>query len=564
MRMRLEPEDDYLHPAEEASNFNESRYYNWFDSGRPDGRLGADGQPAQRGLRRDDGLPVPARRSHRVHLQAPAHRGTHRARRRRPAVRSRCAVREAPHHVRRARCASSPSRARWPILVRPSRTTRSSRVRSISTLEAVGKPWGGEPEWEEGEEKPDLDPEKLFARGHTEQHMRSTGTVRIGEETFEITNGLGLRDHSWGPRFWQNIWWYRWLTVNLGPDLGFACTVSGNEAGERRTHGFLYDVERYGDTQWVPIRKVELSSDYDKEWFPTKNKAVVTTDDHVYEVEGDVWSNIPLRNRRAGHGDPHHRRHDALVVRRATTVRDCPSISTRSSVTPLSEPTSVSDHLRATLEPVLGAPVHIDALQRLSGGASRETWSFTADGRELILRRDPPGRPGIAGVDAQRGGRDARVRSRRAARSRSARRRRRHAARHCRPRHGPRAGRDARPPDPARRRVRPRPRPCSSTISAASSPGCTPSTRPRCRARSRRTASRSTGTRTACSRIGAPRSRRRTTGSSSNRPPRTATTLVHGDLRLGNIIVDPTGSPPPSTGSSCTSAIRSRTWVGCA
>jgi aminoglycoside phosphotransferase (APT) family kinase protein len=46
---------------------------------------------------------------------------------------------------------------------------------------------------------------------------------------------------------------------------------------------------------------------------------------------------------------------------------------------------------------VLGAPVEIDALQRLSGGASRETWSFTANGRDLILRRDPPGRPGIEG-----------------------------------------------------------------------------------------------------------------------------------------------------------------------
>ncbi len=33
----------------------------------------------------------------------------------------------------------------------------------------------------------------------------------------------------------------------------------------------------------------------------------------------------------------------------------------------------------------------VDALRRLSGGASRETWSFTADGRALILRRDPPG-----------------------------------------------------------------------------------------------------------------------------------------------------------------------------
>jgi aminoglycoside phosphotransferase (APT) family kinase protein len=39
----------------------------------------------------------------------------------------------------------------------------------------------------------------------------------------------------------------------------------------------------------------------------------------------------------------------------------------------------------------------IEGLTRLSGGASRETWSFTADGRPLILRRDPPGRPGLPG-----------------------------------------------------------------------------------------------------------------------------------------------------------------------
>src|SRR6476469_2942835 len=33
MRIRREPEDDYLHAAEEAANFNESRYYNFFDRG---------------------------------------------------------------------------------------------------------------------------------------------------------------------------------------------------------------------------------------------------------------------------------------------------------------------------------------------------------------------------------------------------------------------------------------------------------------------------------------------------------------------------------------------------
>ena len=79
----------------------------------------------------------------------------------------------------------------------------------------------------------------------------------------------------------------------------------------------------------------------------------------------------------------------------------------------LSEPTSVSERLAAVLAPVLG-PVDVEDLHRLSGGASRETWSFRANGRALILRRDPPGRPGAPGsmrleADAMRACRRARL-----------------------------------------------------------------------------------------------------------------------------------------------------------
>ena len=45
------------------------------------------------------------------------------------------------------------------------------------------------------------------------------------------------------------------------------------------------------------------------------------------------------------------------------------------------------------------AEVRVSGLARLPGGASRETWAFDAemDGRThpLVLRRDPPGRPGV-------------------------------------------------------------------------------------------------------------------------------------------------------------------------
>lgn len=58
--------------------------------------------------------------------------------------------------------------------------------------------------------------------------------------------------------------------------------------------------------------------------------------------------------------------------------------------------------LAASLRDVLGT-VTIEGLTRLSGGASRETWSFdavAADGArsELVLRRDPPGRPSEPGA----------------------------------------------------------------------------------------------------------------------------------------------------------------------
>ncbi len=63
-----------------------------------------------------------------------------------------------------------------------------------------------------------------------------------------------------------------------------------------------------------------------------------------------------------------------------------------------SAPASVSDGLATALAPVVGAPVEIAGLRKLTGGASRETWSFTANGEPLILRRDPPARPGHPGA----------------------------------------------------------------------------------------------------------------------------------------------------------------------
>ena len=297
--MRRNPEDDYMHEPESASNFNESRYYNWFDH---DVRMGGwvrMGNRVHEGyaeltvcLYLPDGRVAFMFKRPKITTNAEHHAG---------GLRFEVLKPYEEHRITYEGKACVLAHPREMAEPRDAFANNPHLECAVDLhLTAVGPAFGGEPEWEDGEQPPDLDPEKMFARGHTEQHMRSVGSVRVGDEKFEIKDGLGLRDHSWGPRYWQNIWWYRWLTVNLGPELGFACTISGNEEGERGAHGFLYDTKRYGDDRWVPIRDVALTSDYDDDWFPLKNKAIVTTDDHVYEVEGDVWSNIPLRNRREG------------------------------------------------------------------------------------------------------------------------------------------------------------------------------------------------------------------------------------------------------------------------
>jgi len=48
----------------------------------------------------------------------------------------------------------------------------------------------------------------------------------------------------------------------------------------------------------VMIRDARIEADYDEHDCQTALKAWVKTDDREYEVEGDVMSLIPLRNRR--------------------------------------------------------------------------------------------------------------------------------------------------------------------------------------------------------------------------------------------------------------------------
>ena len=115
----------------------------------------------------------------------------------------------------------------------------------------------------------------------------------MGDESWNL-DGLGLRDHSWGPRSWQAPWWYRWLTGNLGPDHGFALSLIAGQDGSRHASGVILRDGRYEQ-----VRELSVDSDWtDGHRYHRSLRAHVVTDEGTYEIEGSVLNLVPLRNRR--------------------------------------------------------------------------------------------------------------------------------------------------------------------------------------------------------------------------------------------------------------------------
>lgn len=156
---------------------------------------------------------------------------------------------------------------------------------------AVAPMFGGKTVKADGSDV-ELDPEKSFARAHYEQHMQAEGTIAVGDESWQVS-GFGLRDKSWGPRYWQSIHWYRWLPMNFGRDFAMMISVIASDDGRVRRSGMVLR-----DGAYVLINDVRIESEWDENGYQTKLKAWAQTDECEYVVEGRVLSLIPLRNRR--------------------------------------------------------------------------------------------------------------------------------------------------------------------------------------------------------------------------------------------------------------------------
>lgn len=287
----IKPEDDYTHPLGPEPNFNDSMYFNFFDNKKNFGGFMRIGNRANE-------------RYAEVTLTLYLPTGEVMFNYKRPEIDNNDAFDaggmkfetiEPLTKLRTTYEGTAVFLAEPNQMTDPSQAFRNNPHKPVSmdlVHEAVGPVYGSS-----GAGRVIEDPEKEFAKAHYEQHMHITGHVTIDGDRTDI-DAYGLRDHSWGPRFWQNIYSYRWLTCAFGPDLGIMVSEIRRSEHERTQGGVVVR----GETV-QPITSVDIDTEHEP-GSPQHNAMKATLrlgSGETIVLEGAVKSYIPLRNRREGH-----------------------------------------------------------------------------------------------------------------------------------------------------------------------------------------------------------------------------------------------------------------------
>ena len=138
--------------------------------------------------------------------------------------------------------------------------------------------------------------EDAIAVGHYQGPCSVQGWIEINGDRKKI-NGLGFRDHSWGPRKWHGPSWWRWISCMVDEKNGFVAW--SQKIGEVRSpgHGMVLR-----DGHFERVNRVEVESEYGPApHYPESMRVRLWTEaGEQIEATGEVFHNVPLRNRRDG------------------------------------------------------------------------------------------------------------------------------------------------------------------------------------------------------------------------------------------------------------------------
>lgn len=293
-RLKLDPRDEYTHTPEPVANYNESMYFNAFDTRQGLGlwvRIG--NRPNEGHAEMTCCVYLPDGRVGFMFARPPITGNARMAaagmcfeviepfRRLRVTYEGELLLMDEPRDM------ADPSAAFKRHPKRPARIdlefTGVSPMHGGEIVDAAGQPI-------------ELDPEHAVYRGHTEQNMAVEGSVIVDGQRHDIVGGTGYRDKSWGPRNWHSFHWYKWLPVTFGRDFGVLMSIKGRpQGGPHRISG---NVLR--DGAYEPVIDGQIQTDYDEAWYPRGLSARVTTQHGTYHLSARTIATVPLRHRRAG------------------------------------------------------------------------------------------------------------------------------------------------------------------------------------------------------------------------------------------------------------------------
>ena len=301
-RLKLDPRDEYTHTPEPVANYNESMYFNAFDTRQGLGlwfRIG--NRPNEGHAEMTCCVYLPDGRVGFMFAR-PTITGNARM-----AAAGLCFEVVEPFSRLRVtyegellmmddpKAMADPGTAFKRYPKRPARIdlefTGTSPMHGGEIVDAEGRPIA-------------LDPEHAVYRGHTEQHMAVEGGVTIDGQRHEISGGTGYRDKSWGPRNWHSFYWYKWLPVTFDRNFALLLSIKGQpQGGPNRVSGNVL-----WDGVHEPVIDGSIQTDYEDGWYPRSLTARVTTKRRTYELTARMLATIPLRHRRAtGGGDSYTR-----------------------------------------------------------------------------------------------------------------------------------------------------------------------------------------------------------------------------------------------------------------
>jgi hypothetical protein len=284
--MAVKAHDDHMHPNTGESNFNESMYFNFYDR---HAKLGGFARIGNR----------PNERYAEVTLAVYLPDGTALFNYMRPAIADNAAfnagglrfdVIEPFKHLRVTYDGTAVYLAQPLELEDPRRAFTSNPHKPVQLeLDYYGLSpmYGGEADMSNAE--------MVFAKGHTEQHVKATGHITIDGKATPL-NALGLRDHSWGPRSWQSPKFYRWLTCEFDESFGFMGSQIVTQNGFELLTGFVFkDGENHFVNTW------DIHTDWAGEGhYHDCIRATLQTGIGELAITGKVLTMLPLRNRRDG------------------------------------------------------------------------------------------------------------------------------------------------------------------------------------------------------------------------------------------------------------------------